>query len=87
MKIEKNTICYMSEKGHNNFWYPSAHKILVKEECEVERVTWTSGGNRIPIRVLKSNLTPLDLTEKTPSYLSPPTIDAYTIVWINPINV
>ena len=87
MKIEKNTICYMSEKGHNNFWYPSTHKILVKETCEVERVAWSSGGSRIAIKVLKSNLVPFDLTEDTSSHLSPPTADEYTVVWISPKNV
>ena len=83
MRIEKNTICYMSEIGHNNFWYPSTYKILVKEDCEADRMAWISGGKSIAIKILKSNLMPIDLTHNTPDYISPPTKDEYTIVWIN----
>ena len=37
---------------------------------------------KIPIRVLKSCLMPLDLNENTTLDVSPPTKDEYTIVWI-----
>jgi len=82
MRIEKNTICYTSEKGHNNFWYPSENKLLIKDDCEVEKVSWISGGYRIPIKILKSHLMPLDITENTKINISPPTKDELTIVWI-----
>jgi len=82
MIIEKNTICYTSEMGHNNFWYPSQNKLLIKVNCEAEKVSWISGGNRIPIKILKSCLLPLDITENTTKNISPPTKNEYTIVWI-----
>lgn len=82
MRIEKNTICYISEKGHNNFWYPSENKLLIKADCEVEQVSWISGGYRIPIKILKSCLMPLDITENTKINISPPTKDDYIVVWI-----
>ena len=82
MIIEKNTICYTSEVGHKNFWYPTTNKVIVKENCEAERMSWLSGGIKIAIKILKSNLMPLDITTSTTYNISPPTDDNYTVVWI-----
>ncbi len=82
MIIEKNTVCYASEIGHNNFWYPSNTKLLVKKECHAEKMAWVSGGQKIPIKVLKSNLMPLNITENTKYNISPPTKNTYTVVWL-----
>jgi len=82
MRIEKNTICYTSELGHNNFWYPSQNKMLIKETCEVDVVHWISGGNKIPIKILKSSLMPIDITENTTKNISPPTKNQFIIVWL-----
>jgi len=82
MIIEKNTICYTSEIGHNNFWYPTTHKMLVKEACEVDMLHWVSGGTKVPIRILKSYLMPIDITENTTKNISPPTKNQYTVVWL-----
>ena len=82
MRIEKNTICYTSEIGHNNFWYPTKNKLLIKKDCIVEKISWVSGGDKIPIKILKSCLIPLNITEKTTVNLSPPNKNNYTIVWI-----
>jgi|TARA_A100000172_G_scaffold81030_1_gene72507 hypothetical protein len=83
MKINKNTICYTSEIGHNNFWYPSENKVLVKENCDVEQVSWISGGTKFAIKILKSFLIPIDITENTTANLSPPSKNNYTIVWVD----
>ena len=82
MIIEKNTICYTSEIGHNNFWYPSEQKLLVKENCKAHVMSWVSGGTKIAIKILKSCLIPMDITESTTNNISPPTKNQYTIVWI-----
>ena len=82
MIIEKNTVCYTSEKGHNNFWYPSKNKVVIKEDCEAQELSWISGGSRMAIKVLKSYLMPLDITEATTRNVSPPTENNYTVVWI-----
>ena len=82
MKIQKNTVCYTSEIGHNNFWYPSEDKVLVKEDCDGQKLAWISGGNKIAVKLLKSCLMPLDITSKTTNNISPPTKNDYTIVWI-----
>tara|TARA_R110000824_G_scaffold94256_1_gene227569 strand:- start:814 stop:1080 length:267 start_codon:yes stop_codon:yes gene_type:complete len=82
MLIEKNTVCYTSKIGHKGFWYPTRNKLLIKANCEVEKVSWIGGMTRIPIKVLKSCLIPLDITENTTTNISPPTKDQYTVVWI-----
>jgi hypothetical protein len=82
MIIKENTICYTSELGHNNFWYPSNSKLLIKKTCSVEKVAWLSGGSKVPVRLLKSCLLPIDITESTTTNISPPTKNDYTIVWI-----
>ena len=82
MRIEKNTICYTSEVGYRNFWYPTTTKLLIKEDCDVIRMSWISGGNKVPIKILKSYLIPLDITDATTKNISPPTENDYTIVWV-----
>ena len=83
MKIEKNTICYTSEVGHKNFWYPTEQKVIVKEDCEAQRMTWLSGGSSIAVRILKANLVPLDLVKNRTFAITPPIAGEFTIVWIN----
>ena len=82
MIIEKNTVCYTSEIGHNNFWYPTKNRVLIKENCNVEKISWISGGNKIAIKILKSCLIPLNITEETAINLYPPNKNDYTIVWV-----
>jgi hypothetical protein len=82
MVIEKNTICYTSVRGHNNFWYPSKNKLIIKKNCDVQKIHWLSGGSKIAIKILKSNLLPIDITESTTNNISPPNKNSYTIVWI-----
>ena len=82
MIIKENTVCYISERGHNNFIYPSDKKLVIKANCEAQYISWISGGAKVPVKILKSCLMPLDLNEKTRSSVSPPTKDEYTIVWI-----
>ena len=82
MIIKENTICYTSELGHNNFYYPSDNKVIVKENSEAQQMSWLGGGSKIAIRTLKSCLMPVDITQNTTKNISPPTKDDYTIVWI-----
>jgi|TARA_R100001129_G_scaffold129470_1_gene91352 hypothetical protein len=82
MLIKENTVCYTSQFGHKNFIYPSDTKLVIKANCIAQYVSWISGGGKIPIKVLKSCLMPLDINDKTKLDVSPPTKDEYTIVWI-----
>ena len=82
MIIKKNTICYTSEVGYNNFFYPTQNKVLVKDDCEAITLTWIGSNNKIPIKILKSNLIPLNMTGNTTENTSPPMKDKFTVVWI-----
>ena len=83
MIIEKNTICYTSEIGHNNFWYPTAERVIVKEQCNVQQLPWINGDNsKIAIKILKSCLLPIDISENTIHNSGPLSKNEYTIVWI-----
>ena len=83
MIIQEKTICYISEKGHNNFWYPTKQKVMVKENCKAEKMAWLGGGNKIAIKILKSCLIPLNISKDTTYNISPPTKNHYTIVWVD----
>jgi len=81
MRIAKNTICYISERGHNNFFYPSDSKVLVKESCEAQELSFVSGSSKKAIKILKKNLIPLNEISETLLALHRGN-DIYIVVWI-----
>jgi len=77
--------CYLSEIGHNNFWYPSQTKALISCISEYKKLNWISGAQSsklIAIKVRKSSVLPLKFNENTTKNTSPPGKDIYTVVWI-----
>ena len=77
--------CFLSEKGHNNFMYPTKTAALISPECDYERLSWISGqSNRqlVPIKVLKSCILPLNFDSIGAKNLAPPEKDSYIVVWI-----
>ena len=82
MKVNKNTICYTSEVGHNNFWYPTSDRVMVKKGCVAKQLAWIGGGNMIAIKILKSCLVPINITKNTTDNSCPPSRNDYTIVWL-----
>ena len=45
-------------------------------------MAWLGGAGKVPYKILKSQLMPLNLTENTTKNMSPPTKNDYTVVWI-----
>ena len=82
MIIEENTVCYTSQLGNKRFFYPSDDKVIIKKYSELTQMAWLGGAGKVPYKVLKSSLMPLDITENTANNTSPPTKDEYTVVWI-----
>ena len=82
MKIQQNTICYTSERGHNNFWYPTSDKVMIKKGCDAQKLSWIGGGNKFAVKILKSCILQLNITENTTNNMSPPSKNDFTIVWI-----
>jgi len=51
--IPKGTRVCLSERGHNNFYYPLAHKqIILAHDVEAEQLPWVGGGNLIAYKLL-----------------------------------
>jgi hypothetical protein len=72
------TKCYLSEVGHNNFFYPTDATALIPSECEYTVLPWVGGKDKklTPIKIKKSCVVPLNM--------SPPhAATGTTVVWIH----
>ena len=80
----KNLICYLSERGHKNFWYPTRTKARIQDTCELERLNYVSGQNNqlCALKVLKSCILPIDFNSCGVDNMSPPQKDEYVVVWV-----
>jgi len=58
MQVKRNTVCYLSQMGHNNFIYPHKNsKAIVRDDCDVERLSLITGGEPLmPVKIKWSNL-------------------------------
>jgi|18_taG_2_1085343.scaffolds.fasta_scaffold05793_4 hypothetical protein len=66
--------CYLSEKGHNNFWYPSQKRSFIKHNCEYTRLSWLGGTDR--------NLIPLKVSKSCISAFKREETNEFIVVWI-----
>ena len=55
---------------------------MIKEGCIGQQLSWIGGGNKIALRILKSCLVPINITENTTKNTSPPNKNEFTVVWI-----
>ena len=78
MQVKKNTVCYLSQMGHNNFIYPRKDsKALVRDDCEAERLNLITGGEPLtPVKIKISNLRVNKSTGIADSQ------DAHAVVWL-----
>ena len=85
MDKTKYKVCYLSEVGHKNFWYPTNNSALFSIECDYEKLNWVSGANSKlrAIKILRSCILPLNINGRTVDNLSPPQDHTYTVVWID----
>jgi hypothetical protein len=76
--------CYLSERGHKNFFYPSTVCVLIDKGCPTDSLNWIGGShmNLKAVRVLKSCVLPLKISEQVADCMSPPEKDSYIAVWI-----
>jgi hypothetical protein len=84
----KYRVCYLSEIGHRNFWYPTRNSALYYSECEFESLNWVSGQSSKlkAIKIRKSCILPLNIDGQTVDNISPPGSNTYTVVWIDNKN-
>lgn len=78
-------ICYLSEIGHNNFFYPTRAKAVLNDHSEYEELCWVSGDSRDlkAIRVKNRDVIPLTLTHDRDVRLLLNDDDMHIIVWIH----
>ena len=79
-------ICYLSEKGHNNFYYASSTRAILDDSAQYIKLPWVGGHNRdlIPIKVEKKFITPLTVDKNCVNNI----IDNknnYIVVWITKV--
>ena len=83
MKTSEPIKCFLSEKGHKNFWYPTSTKVIVSKGCEYEKLNWISGSGRklCAIKVRKECIVPLQYEKASINNTSPPEENSYIVVW------
>tara|TARA_B100000886_G_C20233426_1_gene411531 strand:+ start:141 stop:398 length:258 start_codon:yes stop_codon:yes gene_type:complete len=69
--------CYLSEIGHNNFFYPTNATALIPSNCEYTVLPWIGGKekNLTPIKIKKSCVVPLNMNNAD-------IVKGCTVVWI-----
>ena len=77
-------ICYISEKGHNNFYYATNTKALLDKNATYTTLAWLSGNRKplVAIKVQKKYITPLTVNK---IYINSiiENNNEYVVVWIN----
>tara|TARA_A100001515_G_scaffold78296_2_gene62168 strand:- start:458 stop:697 length:240 start_codon:yes stop_codon:yes gene_type:complete len=77
-------ICYISEKGHNNFYYATNTKALLDKSASYTTLAWLSGNRKqlVAIKVQKKYITPLTVNK---IYINSiiENNNEYVVVWID----
>ena len=81
---EKNITCYLSEKGHNNFYYPTNTKAVLKRDCNFSSLNWVCGDQRNlkAIKVKNNCVLPLTFSNENDTDIISTNNDYYVVVWI-----
>lgn len=82
-------ICYFSEKGHKNFFYPTERRGILKDNCVYWDLNWLSGDgskNLKAIKVKNSCVLPLTFASIDDKNIISTKNDYYIIVWIDKDN-
>lgn len=76
-------ICFLSEKGHNNFYYATETAAWILKGAPLEHISWVSGHNERlqAVKVKKKFIIPLTLDDICVNNVI--NSDEYIVVWIN----
>jgi len=77
-------LCYISEIGQNNFYYPSQTKAILSDQCDYQELMWLGGKDRNlrPVKVKNSCLLPMDLKSPAVDNILAKDDSAFSVVWI-----
>ena len=64
------TKCYLSEVGHNNFFYPTKFTALIPDGCEYTILPWVGGKDKklTPIKIKKCRTFKYESTTRSPRH-------------------
>ena len=85
-KVSKQMICYLSEKGHNNFFYPTKKKGVLKDGCPYDELNWISGNRSLNLKAIKVKnncVLPLTIDSLDDKDILSTKNDYYIVVWID----
>jgi|GEM_PF-5352508 len=81
MKTEEYIVCYLSEIGHNNFWYPTEQKALVLKSLIIDFPALVGGGDNLVSAIININdILPLTTSA---SYIKNNYRSDNVIIWID----
>ncbi len=77
-------ICYISEIGQNNFYYPSDTKAIINDNCDFSELMWLGGAarNLRAVKVKNSCILPMDLKTPSADKILAKNNSGYSVVWI-----
>ena len=70
----KYELCYLSERGHNNFWYPTQKRAFINRNCDYTQLAWLGGLDR--------NLVPLKVSEACITTFKKDSDINHIVVWV-----
>tara|TARA_R110000787_G_scaffold268258_5_gene374727 strand:- start:2692 stop:2970 length:279 start_codon:yes stop_codon:yes gene_type:complete len=77
-------MCYLSERGHNNFYYATDSRAILKDGAHGQELPWVSGNqnkNLKAIKVKKKFVIPLTHDNKYVNNIID-NDECYVVVWI-----
>jgi len=77
-------LCYISEIGQNNFFYPSHTRAILSDQCDYQELMWLGGKDRNlqPIKVKSNCLFPMNLKAPIAENILARNDNTYSVVWI-----
>mgnify|MGYP001300444334 CR=1 FL=1 len=51
MKLKRGIQIFLSERGHNGFFYPSKKSLELVEDIDAKVLSWIGGGDKVAITI------------------------------------
>ena len=84
MGLNKKMICYLSEIGHNNFYYATETKAFIERGAVLQHLSWLSGTQKTKlqaVKVKKKFIIPLTIDDICVNNIIN-NDECYVVVWI-----